>query len=177
MSNFAAVIRLWSGKVRDLGWPMKGQWTMPKVRYGCTYSAYIRHVPIPVKESKISSWKHNLVEKKVGGCFDSDDVALWPNLTPPRFLPRVAQGMSHILCAKFQHDSPSRSFQKTYGVGLSLPREEGRGGGVRRRLRVLMSSWMYYTPTESGKSATPSQISCGAAIHECVMMGLSVASM
>ena len=77
----------------------------------------MRNISIPVNGSQLHGWKHDFLEKSVGGCTVHDVIALWPDLTHSNFAPKVAQGMPHNL-----GDISARSAQQFGGNFRRTPR-------------------------------------------------------
>ena len=91
----------------------------------------MHNISIPVNGSKLRGWKHDFLEKSVGGCTSYDLLYLpWPDLTRSFFCQELRKGCP-ISYAKFQRDPPSGSEaipEKLMGVASTPPLPlQGRG--------------------------------------------------
>ena len=95
-----------SVKVNDIRWPSKGQDAMPKVICGLVLTYIMHNISMSVNASKLRGWKHDFLEKSVGGCTSYDVIAPWPDrgggrIDPPAPL-RVknwehhSEGVAHL---------------------------------------------------------------------------------
>ena len=98
-----------SAKISDLIWPLKGQDGKLKVGCGHLLTLITHIISISVNGSKLRGWKHDFLEKSVGGCISYDAIALCAHPTRSIFFCRKLRKECPISYGKFQRDPLSGS--------------------------------------------------------------------
>ena len=96
---------------------------------------------IPDNGSKLRGWRHDFLEKSVGGCNSYDVIALWPGLTRPFLAKSCAKD---VPLQNFSVIRPAvrRPFQKTY-EGRINPPPPLHGRGINRKFGMSANFHQY----------------------------------